>query len=168
MAFDMAMADEDIMSSSSHAIAGLACTSVATDAAVMARTRSLRLYLAAGALFSILHSFWDSRLGSNNLLPSTIGTRAVEAMNTYKAEAEKAALCLDVEHWLQESHQLTVDVAYSPAIMEGVAEQEDTGTSLVPIAISDEYKTTAGDVSQRRVAEAGYRLARLLEYVLGD
>ena len=111
---------------------------------------------------SNLHSFWDSRLGSNNLLPSTVGTRAVEAMTTYAAEAEKAALCLDVEHWLQETHQLAVDVAYSPAIMEGVAEQEDSGADFVPIAISDEYKTTAGSVSQRRVAEAGYRLAGLL------
>ncbi len=79
----------------------------------------------------------------------------------YTAEAEKAALCLDVEHWLQESHQLAVDVAYSPAIMEGVAQQEDQpAASFVLIAVSDKYKTAAGSVSQRRVAEAGYRLAR--------
>jgi len=75
---------------------------------------------------------------------------------------------VDVAHWLQESHQLAVDVAYSPSIMEGVADQEDTGAGFVPIAISDAYKTTVARVSQRRVAEAGYRLARLLEHVLGD
>ena len=35
-------------------------------------------------------------------------------MTVFADEAEKAALCLDVEHWLQESHKLAVEVAYRP------------------------------------------------------
>lgn len=47
---------------------------------------------------SNLHSFWDSRLGGNGLLPSTIGTRSVDAVTEFASEAAKAALCLDGEH----------------------------------------------------------------------
>lgn len=51
--------------------------------------------------------------------------------------------------------------------MEGMSEQEDSGP-FEPIEIGDEYKTTAGTLSRQRGAEAGFRLARLLEHVLAD
>ncbi len=114
-----------------------------------------------------LHGFWDGLLGGNQSL-NEIRKRTAEIVGTdeFKSAGEKAAGQLAPETWIEESHHLVRTVVYHKIILDGVAAGEaDSTQPLQRVDLPLEYRQEAGHIAQRRVAEAGYRLAELLKQV---
>ena len=112
-----------------------------------------------------LHSFWDGLLGGNQSL-TEIRKRTAEIVGNdeCKAAGEKAAGLLTPDIWVRESHQLVRTFVYHKLILEEVAAREaDPSQPLQKVDLPLEYRQDAGRIAQRRVAEAGYRLAEVLK-----
>lgn len=107
-----------------------------------------------------LHSFWDFGgglfMGESRPLSSDSKAR-IEALATkltteYPAKSFKKVGDLNPDDWAKESFELSKTVVYD--LQEGSTP-------------SDAYVQKAQDVSGHRIALAGYRLARLLNQLLG-
>jgi hypothetical protein len=116
-----------------------------------------------------LHSFWDGMLGGEQTMNS-IRKRAADilASDELKKAAEDAVgkKKLAVEVWVQESNELAKDKVYDKLIIDEVTKGEANATHpLGKVDLPLEYRQMAGQLAQRRVAEAGYRLAEILKQV---
>jgi hypothetical protein len=112
-----------------------------------------------------LHSFWDGRLGREQSMAAIVrrSNEILEDAETKKA-AEAALVQLAIETWAQESLKYAQEVVYTPEILKAVADQEaDGAAAFKSVELSPAYQEKAGQVSRRRVAEAGYRLAAVLK-----
>jgi len=110
---------------------------------------------------SNLHSTWD------RLLPNekTVGGVASVASKLIKQEHEKAIKSskeLDPKVWIDESVKLAQDYAYSRNVRAAIRAADESGETEVTVKLSEQYRKTAGRVAQRRVVQAGYRIARIL------
>ncbi|MBX9689360.1 MAG: S1/P1 nuclease [Candidatus Obscuribacterales bacterium] len=93
-----------------------------------------------------LHGFWDGCLGSG---PSfTVKAFADSLPGAKKSQVSK----LNTKDWLQESFLLTKKQVYVPPIKWGNG----------PFKLNDSYKQSALELSKKRVALAGMRLASIL------
>jgi hypothetical protein len=110
-----------------------------------------------------LHGYWDAggRQFTFVSRPLTsdgfkqIRDFAFAATKTYPAKRSEWKVT-EVERWVRESHDLAVENAYKDA----------RGNSLKQFEEPDEdYKARAQEISRRRVAMAGYRLAALLNRI---
>ena len=107
-----------------------------------------------------LHSFWDFGGGLFRGEPRPLSSESkarIDALATkltaeYPAKAFKAVSDLNPDDWAKESFELSKTVVY------------DLKEGSTP---SDAYVQKAQDVSGHRIALAGYRLARLLNQLLG-
>ncbi|HWY88527.1 MAG TPA: S1/P1 nuclease, partial [Gemmataceae bacterium] len=111
-----------------------------------------------------LHSFWDGLLGGNQSL-TEIRKRTAEILGNEecKSAGERAARQLAPETWIQESHQLVKSVVYHKSILDEVAAREASPDQpLAKVDLPLQYRQDAGRFAQRRVAEAGYRLAEII------
>lgn len=95
--------------------------------------------------FSSLHTYWDDLPGPPWLRGKRLKQKAFDLSQRYPAP-----LPASVRQWRDESHRL-LKLAYP-----------DAAGSLLPI-ISEEFQLRATAIVERRIVEAGYRLARLLE-----
>lgn len=95
--------------------------------------------------FQNLHSYWDELPGPASLRGKRLEKRAQELADRHAQPAQG-----DVNQWRQESHAL-LGQTYPP--LQG---------SLLPI-INEVFDQQAQRIADRRIAEAGYRLGRLLE-----
>jgi hypothetical protein len=115
---------------------------------------------AGGNLFLIndeagnLHRYWDDLLGSS-VDSNFISTFAEQIMSENKAEPTDSSSAVD---WKDESVRSAQDFVYS-------IKQPEMGYGAP--AIPTEYKTQATSIAHRRVAQAGYRLARVLNGIYG-
>jgi hypothetical protein len=111
-----------------------------------------------------LHSLWDGFLGGKAEL-RTAHQDALKFMAApdLAALGEKAAEQLDEKDWLEESRELAVDVVYGPDVMGYLRNLElEGGTEIQPISLDEDYLRTGGKICQKRVVQAGYRLAAVL------
>lgn len=112
-----------------------------------------------------LHTYWDGLHGEMQAESDALEQIVTRSKNILdnadnKNAAEKAAKTPNIKDWLLESTKIAKEFAYSPAIIKMVRDGEHS--VLVPTALSDEYQQTAQQIADRRVAEAGYRLAAFL------
>ncbi|MBI3410582.1 MAG: S1/P1 nuclease [Planctomycetes bacterium] len=114
-----------------------------------------------------LHSYWDGLLGGDQSLNDIKGRTAdIIANADLKKAAEKAAEELDVAAWIQESNKLAKTFVYDEPIKKEVAAREaDSSQPLQKVVLPEVYLKEAGRIAQRRVAEAGYRLAEILKQI---
>lgn len=113
---------------------------------------------------SNLHAFWDQLHGEEQEMGEIIDRSAkILEVAEVRDAAEKAITILKVDQWIQESHQLAKTFAYTPDILKAVADAEATAPKGIhAIHLRSEYQAKAQEIANRRVAEAGYRLAELL------
>lgn len=95
--------------------------------------------------FVKLHAWWDDLPGPSGLRGKRLQRRAEALLTDHRAPRQG-----DVRRWLNES-RLLLQRAY-PKTMGSVS-----------LLIDDDYRQWAQTTGERRVAEAGYRLGRLLE-----
>lgn len=97
-----------------------------------------------------LHSFWDGIMG-----PNGEPRRAINRARRITAPDHVAQG--DADLWLQESLALAKSTAYAPPV----------GVGAGPYLLSEDYKSRAGAAAEPRIAEAGVRLAAMLDGALG-
>jgi len=114
-----------------------------------------------------LHSYWDGLLGGDQSLNDIRGrAAAILADADMKKSADKAAGELDIVAWVNESNKIAKTFAYDELILKEVAAREaDSSHPLHKVDLPAEYLKEAGRIAQRRVAEAGYRLAEILKQI---
>lgn len=95
--------------------------------------------------FTKLHTYWDDLPGAPWLRGRRLEERAARLIERHQPPPQG-----DVRRWRDESHRLLPKVYPT-----------DSG-SLLPI-VSEDFHRQARDLADRRIAEAGYRLGRLLE-----
>lgn len=95
-----------------------------------------------------LHAYWDGLPGAASLRGARLAERARRLAGQHRPPEQG-----DVMRWRTESHALLVQ-AYPPR--RGGA----------PAEITREFHQHAHEIADRRIAEAGYRLGRLLETAL--
>ena len=79
---------------------------------------------------------------------------------------ETAAAELDEETWLNESRDLAVSFVYSPDLMGYLRNvEQEGGTELKPFEFDVEYLRAGGKICDKRVVQAGYRLAEVLKQI---
>ena len=96
-----------------------------------------------------LHTYWDDLVGPPWLRGSYL-ERAADTISTANPIAPRTG---NVQSWINESWQIARDNAYPP--------DEDA----VPTLTAD-FHETAQTIARKRIAEAGYRLAALLQTLL--
>lgn len=102
-----------------------------------------------------LHSFWDSGLGAfeGNSDQAAVTRLATSLTATYSSQYfNDQAQNIESGVWINESEQLAVSFVYS------------TPENQIPSA---EYMSQGSELAKQRVALAGYRLAALLNHLLG-
>lgn len=99
---------------------------------------------------SSLHAFWDDLPGPPWLRGERLDAAAKALMATYPADAGATSSW----RWIEESWQIARDNGY-PA-----------GDGATPIPLSEAFYESSREIANRRVAQAGYRLADLLNRVL--
>lgn len=97
--------------------------------------------------FAKLHSWWDDLPGPSGLRGKRLHRRAGEILLRQPAPVQG-----EVALWLTESRQL-------------LASAYPAGTGSVSRVIDTDYRQWAQRTTERRIAEAGYRLGRLLEEI---
>jgi len=112
-----------------------------------------------------LHSYWDSRFGRGQHLDDIRERTKKIADNAGAVKAgESARSKLNPNDWVSESHHLAKTVVYTKEILNAVSAGELTPNApLKKIDLSDAYRKQAHEIADRRVAEAGYRLAAILK-----
>ncbi len=97
---------------------------------------------------STLHAFWDDLPGP----PWLRGDRLDAAAQALAAAHARVNRSVDTERWIEESWRLARDKAY-PAVQPG--------SDDVP-EITETFYAASREIADRRVAQAGFRLAAVL------
>lgn len=116
-----------------------------------------------------LHFLWDD-LPGNTLQFNTVRSRAAKILqtNALRSMGEHAAEQLDEEVWMHESHTYAISTAYDEQeVLQPLrdAEDHDETGELEPLDLSEDYLKAAGKLASQRLAEAGFRLGRILKDV---
>lgn len=98
--------------------------------------------------FGNLHQYWDDLPGPASLRGKRLSARARQLMASHPPPPQG-----DIALWREESHHL-LDSAYP-----------ETAGSLLPLA-DTAFQQRAEMLAERRLAEAGWRLARLIERIV--
>ncbi len=113
-----------------------------------------------------LHAFWDDQIATEDAYPTLLVLAANVEQNRKLAEdGRRAAATLDIDKWIDESYDLAKHYTYSKEVLQKVAAREEH-SHLGPLDLSANYKSQAEAVSERRAAEAGYRLAATVAQLL--
>lgn len=100
--------------------------------------------------FTSLHVYWDDLPGPPWLRGKRLGQNAQRLMENHSPPAQG-----NVVLWRTESHRLLAE-AYPTA-----------SGSLLPI-VSEDFRQRSRNITDRRIAEAGYRLGRLLDDIFSQ
>lgn len=114
-----------------------------------------------------LHGFWDDQISTDEPY-ETISILAVDLEQNPElaaAGAAAAAKSLDIGDWIDEGHELAKLYVYTPEVLGKVAAREKH-SHLGELHLTPGYEADAENVSERRAAEAGHRLAGLLNELL--
>lgn len=101
--------------------------------------------------FTNLHAWWDDLPGP----PWLRGPRLEQAADGLMAAHPRPPRQGTVALWERESRELSLETVYPSA-----------AGSLLPI-VTEEFRIRSRGIANRRLVEAGYRLGRLLEGILG-
>jgi hypothetical protein len=99
-----------------------------------------------------LHAYWDDLPGP----PWLRGERLEQAGNAIMEAHPRPPPVGTISHWIEESWQIAAHNAYP----------DDTNRTNPPPEITPEFNERAQEVARQRIAEAGYRLAFLLQRLL--
>jgi hypothetical protein len=104
-----------------------------------------------------LHHFWDTAADrpEDEMAGAAAIAEAAEANSQPVAEASGDVL-VDYRGWVRESEQVAADTAYPGAIEGEMHSRKRAGMLTL------DYVATARDVAERRIKQAGMRLANLL------
>ena len=122
-----------------------------------------KYFVSVGGNAINLHAFWD-RLPGQFFSPPY----AAEAAGRLERQFPRAGLAelttgKDPVAWSLESRTLAIDKAYLRGKLPGSADSK-----ILPPPLPPDYQKESKEIADRRVALAGYRLATLLEQVLGS
>jgi S1/P1 Nuclease len=113
-----------------------------------------------------LHGFWDDQISTEESYLTLRSLAADLGKNQRLAEdGRKAAATLEVDKWIDESHELAIRHVYTKEVLQKVAAREDH-SHLGPLDLPASYKAEAETVAERRAVEAGYRLGKAIEHML--
>ena len=113
-----------------------------------------------------LHAFWDDQIATEESFKTLRGLASDLARNRKLAEeGRKAAATLEIDKWIDESHDLARRYVYTKEVLQKVAVREGH-THLGPLDLPASYKADAEAVAERRAIEAGYRLGAAVTQML--
>jgi hypothetical protein len=115
-----------------------------------------------------LHSLWDGLPGNEAKLRGAHqeAAKLLEASELAML-GDTAAAHLDEETWVNESRELAMSFTYSPeliAYLRGV--ENEGGKGLKPFEFSEDYLKAGGKICDKRIVQAGYRLAAVLKQIV--
>jgi hypothetical protein len=115
-----------------------------------------------------LHAVWDQFLGQRASF-RTIQNRAIKIVNDPELGkiGADAATKLDEKTWLDESHEYAESTAYDSEVtgfLRGYVDEKEAP----PIHLTERYLKEGGNLAERRVVEAGYRLEAVLREISGQ
>ncbi len=102
---------------------------------------------------SNLHAYWDNLPGTSTLRGDALASQAQALQREFP---DKRKAMGDVHLWREESRSLARDFVYAL-----------TDIATPPVVLDEHYRGEAQAIARRRLSQAGYRLARLLNRVLG-
>jgi hypothetical protein len=115
-----------------------------------------------------LHSLWDGLPGNEAKLQAAHNEAAKLIADADLSKlGETAAIQLDEETWMNESRELAVNFVYSPDLLNYVRKVEQEGSDLKPFEFDEGYLRAGGKICDKRVVQAGYRLAAVLKQIVG-
>jgi hypothetical protein len=115
-----------------------------------------------------LHSLWDGLPGNEAKL-RTAHNEAAKLMADADLSklGETATTQLDEETWMNESRELAVDFVYSPDLLDYMRKvEQEGGKDLTPFEFDEDYLRAGGKICDKRVVQAGYRLAAVLKQIV--
>jgi hypothetical protein len=111
-----------------------------------------------GRLYRTLHAVWDD-LGGTDTSDAYITRMASEITAEYVAAAgPNPKTPKEPRKWVEESFKLDKSLVYSFGPV--------TGTKEMPLKLSANYEANARRAARRRIAEAGFRMAAVLNELL--
>lgn len=115
-----------------------------------------------------LHALWDSLPGDDTTLNDVRGkAKSIIDNKEINESADKAKNSLEVTTWVAESHDLAKKHVYCDSILAEVKSKDAMPElDLAAITLTEEYLRNAGTISQRRLAEAGFRLATIIDSII--
>jgi S1/P1 Nuclease len=116
-----------------------------------------------------LHSLWDQFPGQSDGFRESrnqaLGEMAKPELATIGVQASTN---LDEKAWLDESHVLAKSHVYTDDVLSALRRMEAAGDMVDLIELNPGYLKSGGQVAERRVVEAGYRLGAVLKTLVGD
>jgi hypothetical protein len=110
-----------------------------------------------------LHALWDGLLGRDEEFRgarnAALKLAANEELNRLGKQSQWV---LDEVAWRDESHAIAVDSVYTTEVIDLLRKMETAG-SVEEISLSEDYLKAGGQIAERRVVQAGLRLAELLK-----
>src|SRR5262245_9316877 len=113
-----------------------------------------------------LHALWGNFPGRGNTVRAARNRAITYVSNDAVATIGKAAaFSLDESEWLAESYSLAKTVAYDVEVMDALRRMEAGGGSVEVITLSQGYLLAGGQVAEKRLVQAGYRLGAVLKQI---
>lgn len=113
-----------------------------------------------------LHSYWDDAIiTSSSFTEERNKALQLGQDSDLVAEATAAANTIDVEDWINDTHELAKVYAYNNEILGKVADAEGQ-QSINPLHPSHQYRLDSSDLARSQAMSAGYRLAAVLQELL--
>jgi hypothetical protein len=111
-----------------------------------------------------LHALWDNLPGAGDFREARNYAFGIANDDAIVMLGKSAAMELNEEKWLEESHDLAKSTAYSADILAAVRVIDGgQGAEFAPIVVPDDYLKSCGRASDRRLVQAGYRLGAILK-----
>jgi hypothetical protein len=113
-----------------------------------------------------LHAVWDNLAGSGGFRDARNFAIRIDRDEKLTALGKQAVLELNPEKWLDESHALAKSAVYSADVLAAARAMEaKRDRDLAPLVLPEEYLKAAGQVAEKRLVEAGYRLGAILQEI---
>ncbi len=115
-----------------------------------------------------LHAVWDQFLGVRAPF-RTAHNRAIKVGNDPDLSriGMDAATTLNEKVWLDESHELAESTVYDSEVT-GFLRGYVSEKQAPPIHLTERYLRTGGNLAERRVVQAGYRLGAVLKTIADE
>lgn len=119
-----------------------------------------------------LHSYWDGILSESYWGESKISKQynRIKKDNITLKMATEGQNILEMDRWIDESNRLCKAIVYTPEILKQVYEADVYGRKVnvkMTTKYFANYKHSCEAVANRRIFEAGLRLAKILEELYG-
>jgi hypothetical protein len=113
-----------------------------------------------------LHALWDGLLGRDDAFRAARNAALKLAADKKLSQlGQESQAQLDQVVWRDESHALATDHVYTKEVLDALRRMEAAG-AVEEISLSEDYLKAGGHIAERRVVQAGYRLAELLRSLI--